>query len=59
MNKEYKEILRQQLRNWEEKILIAYDFKAADATMCADTYKMLADVDKILAEAFQHDTVLE
>lgn len=51
--------LLMKLRYWEERILIAYDLKANDNKMCADTYKMLADVDKILAEAFQHDTILE
>jgi hypothetical protein len=47
-----KKELEQKLKEWTEKVLKAYGSEA-------DTYRMVKDIDKILADAFQHDTIIQ
>lgn len=47
-----KKDLEQKLKEWTEKVLKTYGSEA-------DTYRMVKDIDKILADAFQHDTIIQ
>lgn len=42
-------ILETQLESWKDKVLHAYQHGSG-----ANTYQMMFDIDKIIAEAFQH-----
>ncbi len=46
-------MLKKRLEDWMEKVLDAYTFDGG-----VDTYHIIVDVDKIIAEAFNHDPVL-
>ena len=43
-----------KLKEWMEKVINAYNSKENGMT---DTFAMIEDVDKIIAEAFEHDPV--
>lgn len=45
-------MLEERLNEWMHKVLDAYD--NSDTYVYIDTYKMVVDVDKIIAEAFGH-----
>ncbi len=45
--------LEASLNKWMQKVLNTYD-----AGLPADTYRMIKDVDAIIAEAFDHDRVI-
>ena len=46
--------LREKLDEWKAKVLTTYKFSDA-----ADTYRMIKDVDRIIATAFDHSPVFE
>jgi hypothetical protein len=46
-------MFEQKLNEWVEKVVIAYNSPGM-----ADTYRMIVDVDKIVAEAFNHAPVI-
>lgn len=46
--------LREKLDGWKAKVLTTYKFGDA-----ADTYRMIKDVDKIIADAFDHEPVIQ
>lgn len=46
-----------ELREWTEKVINAYNKSKEEGGMC-HTYKMIKDVDKIIAQAFGHDEVI-
>lgn len=46
-------MFEQKLNEWVEKVVIAYN-----SSGMADTYRMIVDVDKIVAEAFNHAPVI-
>lgn len=47
-------VLEQRITEWMRKVLAAHE--TAGMT---DTQKMIADIDRIIAEEFDHDPVLE
>jgi hypothetical protein len=47
-----KENLGRRIDEWKEKVLDACEGKGA-----VNTYKMMVDIDRIIAEEFGHDTV--
>lgn len=46
-------ILETQLESWKDKVLRAYQHGSG-----ANTYQMMLDIDKIIAEAFQHTPLI-
>lgn len=46
-------MLEDELKDWMKNVLTAYESKGS-----VDTYKMIVDVDKIIADAFDHDTII-
>lgn len=56
--KTYNETLAKELEakldDWKRKVMATY--KTCDA---ADTFRMIRDVDRIIAYAFDHDPVIE
>lgn len=48
-------MLEQKLTEWVQKVLAAHD---APALVGKNTYRMIEEVDKIIAEAFDHEPVL-
>ena len=45
--------LETQLESWKDKVLSAYRHGSG-----VNTYKMIIDIDKIIAEAFHHNPVV-
>lgn len=48
-----RDVLKKKLEEWENKVLNSYGQKGG-----VNTYQMIVDVDKIIAEAFNHTPVL-
>ena len=48
-------MLEERLNAWVEKVLKAH----AEKGMGIDTYQMIVDIDKIIAEEFDHDYVFD
>ena len=48
-------MLEERLNEWMQKVLKAHNNN--DPYVCVDNYKMIVDVDKIIAEEFNHDPV--
>ncbi len=46
-------ILETQLESWKDKVLRSYRHGSG-----ANTYQMMLDIDKIIAEAFQHTPLI-
>ena len=46
-------MLRQQLNEWVEKVV-----KSHETSGMIDTFQMIVDVDKIIADAFGRDSVI-
>lgn len=47
-------VLEEKLESWKEKVLNSYRQGCG-----VNTYRMMVDVDKIIAEAFAHTPVIE
>ena len=48
-----------RLEEWKEKVMGAYKGKEYYGHCAVNTYAMIIDIDRLIAEAFEHDTVLE
>lgn len=48
-------MFEKELNEWVRRVLSAYE--DSNNAMC-NTYQMIVDIDKIIADAFNHDTVL-
>lgn len=46
-------MLEQRLNEWVAKVI-----KASEPGGCVNTYRMIVDIDKIIAEEFDHEPVL-
>ncbi|MCM1236523.1 MAG: hypothetical protein NC489_41115 [Ruminococcus flavefaciens] len=53
MNTKASMVLKQQITEWMHKVMAAHE-----APGSADTYQVMADIDRIIAEAFDHVPVL-
>ena len=48
-------MFEKELNEWVRRVITAY---ADDNKSMCNTYQMIVDIDKIIADAFNHDTVL-
>ena len=48
-----------RLEEWKEKVMGAYKGKEYYGHCAVNTYAMIIDIDRLIAEAFDRDTVLD
>lgn len=51
--------LKEALLGWVDKVMKTYEQNRKNTFSCVNTYRMIQDADKIIAEAFDHDPVLQ
>lgn len=58
MAKISKEKLSEQIDGWKEKVLTTYETDKPGSGYMIDIYRMVRDIDKIIADAFDVETVI-
>lgn len=58
MGKISKEKLSEQIDGWKEKVLNSYEADKPSSGYMIDIYRMIRDIDKIIADAFDVETVI-